>query len=67
MKFGMELRRRRAHGNVVVEVGRLKARDPLRSRSFSIYLILPAALGPRVYPASNRNECHIEKKNVSGE
>jgi hypothetical protein len=23
---------------------------------FSIYLILPAALGPGVYPASNRNE-----------
>jgi hypothetical protein len=25
---------------------------------FSIYLILPAALGPEVYSASNRNEHH---------
>jgi hypothetical protein len=23
---------------------------------FSIYLILPAAIGPRIYSASNRNE-----------
>jgi hypothetical protein len=29
---------------------------------FSIYLILPAALGPGVYSASNRNEYHKEKK-----
>jgi hypothetical protein len=33
---------------------------------FSIYLILPAALGPGVYSASNRNE-YQKKKNVSGE
>jgi hypothetical protein len=29
---------------------------------FSIYLILPAALGRGVYPASNRNEYQEEKK-----
>jgi hypothetical protein len=34
---------------------------------FSIYLILPAALTPGVYSASNRNEYHKENNNVSGE
>jgi hypothetical protein len=34
---------------------------------FSIYLILPAALGPRDYSASNRNEYQKLKKYVSGE
>jgi hypothetical protein len=34
---------------------------------FSIYLILPAALGPGVYSASNRNEYQNQKNNVSGE
>jgi hypothetical protein len=33
---------------------------------FSIYLILPAVLGPGVYSASNRNE-YQKKKNISGE
>jgi hypothetical protein len=33
---------------------------------FSIYLILPAALGTGVYSVPNRNE-HQKKKNVSGE
>jgi hypothetical protein len=34
---------------------------------FSIYLILPAALGPGVYSASNRNEYRKQRNNVSGE
>jgi hypothetical protein len=34
---------------------------------FSIYLILPATLGPRVHSASNRNEYQKQKNNVSGE
>jgi hypothetical protein len=34
---------------------------------FSIYLILPAALGLGVYSASNRNENQKQKNNVSGE
>jgi hypothetical protein len=35
---------------------------------FSIYLILPAALGPEVYSTSNRNEYEKHKNNnVSGE
>jgi hypothetical protein len=35
---------------------------------FSIYLILPAALGPGVYSASNRNEYRkYINNNVSGE
>jgi hypothetical protein len=33
---------------------------------FSIYPIIPAALGPGVYSASNRNE-YQKQKNVSGE
>jgi hypothetical protein len=32
---------------------------------FSIYLILPAALGPGVYSASKRNEYQKQKNNVS--
>jgi hypothetical protein len=32
---------------------------------FSIYLILPATLGPGVYPASNRNEYQKQKNIVS--
>jgi hypothetical protein len=36
--------------------------------NFSIYLILPAALGPAVYSAFNRNEFQKHKNNnVSGE
>jgi hypothetical protein len=34
---------------------------------FSIYLIIPATLGPEVYSASNRNEFQKQKNNVSGE
>jgi hypothetical protein len=34
---------------------------------FSIYLILPAALGTGVHSASNRNEYQKQKNNVSGE
>jgi hypothetical protein len=34
---------------------------------FSIYLILPAALGPAVYSASNRNEYQKHVYDVSGE
>jgi hypothetical protein len=33
----------------------------------SIYLIIPAALGPGVYSASNRSEYQKQKNNVSGE
>jgi hypothetical protein len=33
---------------------------------FSIYLILPAALGPRVYSDSNRNEYQKQINNVLG-
>jgi hypothetical protein len=34
---------------------------------FSIYLIVPAALGPGVHTASNRNEFEKQKNNLSGE
>jgi hypothetical protein len=33
----------------------------------AIYLILPVALGPGVYSASNRNEYWKQKNNVFGE
>jgi hypothetical protein len=33
----------------------------------SIYIILPAALGPGVHSASERNEYQKQKSNVSGE
>jgi hypothetical protein len=36
------------------------------SEVLTIYLLLPATLGPGVYSASNRNEYH-KKKNVFGE
>jgi hypothetical protein len=39
-----------------------------RWSEFLNYLILPAALGPGIYPASNRNEYQKQKNNnVSGE
>jgi hypothetical protein len=42
----------------MLQVGRSLIRDPLRRKIFFflIYLILPAALVPGVYSASNRNE-----------
>jgi hypothetical protein len=39
--------------------------SPDEVQFFSIYLILPAALGPGVYSASNRNEYQKQKNNVS--
>jgi hypothetical protein len=34
---------------------------------FSIYLSLPATLGPGVHSASNKNEYQKQKNNISGE
>lgn len=34
--------------------------------NFLTYLSLPVALGPSVYSASNRNEHHEQRNNVSG-
>jgi hypothetical protein len=39
----------------------------VKERFLSIYLLLPVALGPGVYSASNRNEYQKHKNNVSGE
>jgi hypothetical protein len=41
--------------------------DKVNAFFFSMYLILPAALGPGVYSASNINEYQKQKNNVSGE
>jgi hypothetical protein len=47
---------------------RSRVRYPLRLIFFlSIYLIRPAALGPGVCSATNRNEYQKQKNNVSGE
>jgi hypothetical protein len=40
--------------------------DEVNNFFFSIYLILPAALGPGIYSASDRNEYQKQKNNVSG-
>jgi hypothetical protein len=52
----------------MVQAGRSRTREPMRLMHFFflIYLILPAASGPGVYLASNRNE-YQEHKNVSTE
>jgi hypothetical protein len=42
-------------------------RPHLVNEVFSIHLILPAALGPGLHSASNRNEYQKQKNNVSGE
>jgi hypothetical protein len=34
---------------------------------FSVYILLPAALGPEVYSASNINDYQKQKNNISKE
>jgi hypothetical protein len=50
----------------MLQDARSRVRDPMRS-NFSIYLNLPAELGPGDYSASNRNENQKQKNNVSEE
>jgi hypothetical protein len=60
------------HGSVVVKqcaTSRKKVAGSIPDEVntfFSIYVILPAALGPEVYSTSNRNE-YQKQNNVSGE
>jgi hypothetical protein len=61
-----------ARGNVVVKHSATSQKDagsrPGEANEFvSIYLFLPATLGPGVYSAPNRNEYQEQKNNVSGE
>jgi hypothetical protein len=49
----------------MLQVRRSQARVPMASLYFPIDLIIPAALGPGVQSASNRNE-YRKQKNVSG-
>jgi hypothetical protein len=51
----------------MLQTGRSRFRDPISMICFSVCLILPAALGPGVYSASNNNEYHKHNNNVSGE
>jgi hypothetical protein len=53
----------------MLQAGRSQVRDPIRGMDlFSIYIILPAAIGLVVHLAFNRNEYHQKQKNrVSGE
>jgi hypothetical protein len=39
----------------VLQAGRSRTRDPMWWMNFSIYVVLPVALGPGVYSASNRS------------
>jgi hypothetical protein len=52
----------------MLQAGKLYIRDPMMSNDFlSIYLILPATLGPGFHSASIRNYYHKQKNNVFGE
>jgi hypothetical protein len=60
-----------AFGSIVVKAlcykqGGRRFQTQLGKLMFLIYLILPAALGPRVYLASNRNEYQKHKNYISG-
>jgi hypothetical protein len=51
----------------VLQAARSQVRFSTKYIFFSIYPIVPAALGPGDYSASNRNEYQKQKNNVSGE
>jgi hypothetical protein len=54
--------------STMLPAGRSRVRDPMRWMNlFSIYPTLPAALGPGVHSASNRNEYQKQNNIVSGE
>jgi hypothetical protein len=46
---------------------KVEGSKPDENKFSSIYLILPAALGPGLYSAYNRNEYQKQRNNVSGE
>jgi hypothetical protein len=50
-----------------VKMGYAGSRPDEVNAFFSIYLILPAALGPGVHSAYNRNEYQKQKNNISWE
>jgi hypothetical protein len=50
----------------MLQAERSRVRNMMRSMTFSNGIIIPAALDPEVYTASNRNE-YQKQKNVSEE
>jgi hypothetical protein len=51
----------------MLQAGRSRIRFPMKGIQFSIYIIFPAALGPKVHLASNRNQYQKQENYVSGE
>jgi hypothetical protein len=52
---------------MIVKVnGRPWVRNPMKLLNFSIYIILPATLGPGIFSAADRNG-YKKQKNKSGE
>jgi hypothetical protein len=51
----------------MLQAWRSRIREPIMWKTFSIYVILPAVLGPGAYSASNRYEYQKQENNVSEE
>jgi hypothetical protein len=72
-KFGKYKNYRGTRGSAVVKEPCYKPKvagsrpDKLNDIFFLIFLILPAALGPEVHSATNRNEYQKQNNNVSEE
>jgi hypothetical protein len=63
--FFWDKTRLRSGSGILLQAGMLWVRELMRLMIFfSIYLILPAALGPGVYSASNRDEYQKHENNV---
>jgi hypothetical protein len=66
MSCGCSKKNRHFGGRRYVTNQKVAGSRPDEVNDFYHYLILPVALGPGVYSASNRNEYQKHKNNVSG-